>query len=266
MRFRVLACMAVPFLAASVFAGLNDTVPNDQPKAAAGDTFRWQADQFADVRVLRYQIPGWEQLSLKEKTLAYYLTMAGLAGRDIMWDQNYKHNLTIRRALEKVIIGYKGDRRSPEWEHFMEYAKEVFFSNGIHHHYGMDKFIPGFPREWFEATLTGLGGKLEKEVGDAIFDPAIDAKKVSLDATKDLQLASAVNFYGDDVTEKDVEGFYNPMKSPDPERPLSFGLNSQLVKKGGEAGGEGLEGGWHVRASAYRGEQVVGKSPGSGEQ
>ncbi len=201
---------------------------------APGDTFRWQTDQFADVRILRYQVNGWDQLSLNEKKLAYYLTMAGLAGRDIMWDQNYKHNLAIRRALEKVISGYKGDKGSPEWGHFMEYAKEVFFSNGIHHHYGMDKFIPAFTRAWFESTLTSVGGKMENEVLDAMFDPAIDAKKVSLDATKDLQLSSAVNFYADDVSEKEVEEFYAAMKQPNPEEPLSFGLNSKLVKREGK--------------------------------
>ncbi len=209
-------------------------MPVDASDAAPGDTFRWQTDQFSDVRILRYQVNGWDQLSLNEKKLAYYLTMAGLAGRDIMWDQNYKHNLAIRRALEKIIGGFKGDKGSPEWGHFMGYAKEVFFSNGIHHHYGMDKFIPDFPRAWFESALANAGGKLDKEVVDAMFDPAIDAKKVSLDAAKDLQLSSAVNFYGDDVTEKEVEAFYAAMSSPNPEEPLSYGLNSQLVKRDGK--------------------------------
>ncbi len=226
--------MAIPFVAVTVFAGPIAVLPTDPPKAAPGDSFRWQVDQFADVRVLRYQVSGWEQLSLKEKQLAYYLTMAGLAGRDIMWDQNYKYNLVIRRALEKVISGYKQDKETADWKHFMEYAKEVFFSNGIHHHYGMDKFVPTFPRAWFETTLASVGGKLEKAVLDAMFDATIDAKKVSLDATKDLQLSSAVNFYADDVSEKEVEAFYSTMRQPNEKTPLSFGLNSQLVKLDGK--------------------------------
>ena len=234
MRALFVAALAIPFFTGNTASSQSEALPADVAVAISGDTFRWQTDQFSDVRILRYQVNGWDQLSLNEKKLAYYLTMAGLAGRDIMWDQNYKHNLAIRRALEKIIGGYKSDKSSPEWGHFMVYAKEVFFSNGIHHHYGMDKFIPAFTREWFESTLTSVGGKLEKEVVDAMFDPAIDAKKVSLDATKDLQLASAVNFYGDDVTEKEVEAFYGAMKSPNPEEPLSFGLNSQLVKRDGK--------------------------------
>lgn len=233
MRAFFLAALAIPFLAVNTVRSQSEALPVDARASAPGDTFRWQTDQFSDVRILRYQVNGWEQLSLKEKTLAYYLTMAGLAGRDIMWDQNYKHNLTIRRGLERIIGEYKGDKSSPEWQQFMGYAKEVFFSNGIHHHYGMDKFIPEFKRAWFETTLASVGGKLDKEVVDAMFDPAIDPKKVSLDATKDLQLASAVNFYGDDVTEKEVEAFYATMRSPNPEEPLSFGLNSQLVKRDG---------------------------------
>jgi dipeptidyl-peptidase-3 len=233
MRALFVAALAIPVFAASTVRSQNASLPVETTVAAPGDSFRWQTDQFADVRILRYQVPGWEQLSVKEKKLAYYLTMAGLAGRDIMWDQNYKHNLAIRRALEKIIRGYKSDKTSPEWGHFMEYAKEVFFSNGIHHHYGMDKFIPSFKRAWFEATLTSVGGKLDKAVLDAMFDPAIDAKKVSLDAAKDLQLSSAVNFYADDVSEKEVEAFYAAMKQPKPEEPLSYGLNSQLVKHDG---------------------------------
>lgn len=234
MRALFLAVLALPFFTANTVRSQNEASPVDACAAAPGDTFRWQTDQFSDVRILRYQVNGWDQLSLNEKKLAYYLTMAGLAGRDIMWDQNYKHNLAIRRALEKIIGGYKGDKGSPEWGHFMEYAKEVFFSNGIHHHYGMDKFNPAFPRAWFEGALASAGGKLDKEVVDAMFDPTIDAKKVSLDATKDLQLSSAVNFYGDDVTEKEVDAFYAAMKSPNADEPLSYGLNSQLVKRDGK--------------------------------
>ncbi len=198
------------------------------------DSFVWETEQFSDKRILRYKVNGWEKLPLKEKKLAYYLTMAGLAGRDIMWDQNYKHNLKIRKALEKVIAGYKGDKNTTDWSAFMLYAKEVFFSNGIHHHYGMDKFIPGFQRAWFEGAMKEVGAALASEVLAAMFDPAIDNKKVSLDADKDLQLASAVNFYGSDVTEKEVEAFYSAMKTPNADAPLSFGINSQLARVDGK--------------------------------
>ena len=195
----------------------------------------WEADQFADVRILRYQIPGWEQLSLQQKELAYYLTQAGLAGRDIFYDQNYRYNLRIRRALEAVIRGYAGDKNAQTWQDFMVYAKRVFFSNGIHHHYGNEKFLPGFDRAWFEATLKQLDHALAPEVLDAMFDPAVDAKKVSLDPDKDLLLASAVNFYGEDVSEKEATAFYEAMESKEDTTPLSYGINSKLVHgKGGK--------------------------------
>jgi len=200
-----------------------------QTTKATADTFQWQADTFADVRVLRYRINGWDQLDPQQKTLAYYLTMAGLAGRDILWDQNHRCNLRIRRAIESVIRNYKGDRSGGDWGEFMLYAKEVFFSNGIHHHYGMDKFIPGFDRKWFEAAMQASGVRLEPEVLQVMFDPTVDAKKVSLAAGGDLLAASAVNFYGPSVTEKEATAFYEAMEKPGDPQPLSHGINSQLV-------------------------------------
>lgn len=196
----------------------------------ATDTFKWEVDQFGDVRILRYQVPGWEQLSLQQKKLAYYLTMAGLSARDIIWDQNYRHNLVVRRALEKIIKDYKGERSGAEWDAFMLYAKEIFFANGIHHHYGMDKFTPEFPRAYMDSLVAASGAKLPNEVADILFDPTIDAKKVSLDKDKDLVLASAVNFYGDDVNAKEVEAFYTAKEVKGDTTPLSFGLNSKLVR------------------------------------
>lgn len=201
-----------------------------QAEAAPVDTFEWQADEFADIRVLRYQVPGWEQLSLQQKQLCYYLNMAGLAGRDILWDQNYRHNLRIRRALEAILRGYQGERSGAEWEAFETYAKQVFFSNGIHHHYSNDKHQPGFTRAWFEQALAGSGGQLIPEAMEAIFNPEMDAKKVSLDASKDLVLASAVNFYGEDVSQREVEQFYAPLEAKGGDEPLSLGLNSKLVR------------------------------------
>lgn len=201
-----------------------------QAEAAPVDTFEWQADEFADIRVLRYQIPGWEQLSLQQKQLCYYLNMAGLAGRDILWDQNHRHNLRIRRALEAILRGYKGERSGAEWDAFETYAKQVFFSNGIHHHYSNDKHQPGFTRAWFEQALASSGGQLIPEAMEAIFNPEVDAKKVSLDASKDLVLASAVNFYGEDVSQREVEQFYAPLEAKGGDEPLSLGLNSKLVR------------------------------------
>ncbi len=216
-------CLTAQHGAASLTAGTATT--------AAPDSFVWQTDQFADVRILRYQVPGWDQLSVQQKQLAYCLNMAGLAGRDILWDQNHRHNLQVRRALERILSGYKGQRSGVDWDHFMTYAKQVFFSNGIHHHYGNDKHEPAFSRAYFEELLKGCGATLSEEVLRTMFDPAVDAKKVSLDAGKDLVQASAVNFYGPGVTQAEVEAFYAEReKRDDPARPLSHGLNSRLVR------------------------------------
>lgn len=194
------------------------------------DSFVWQTEQFADVRVLRYRIPGWEKLDLQRKKLAYYLVMAGLSGRDIMWDQNHRHNLKVRRALEGILRSDKVDRSDPRWEKFLVYAKQVFFSNGIHHHYGMEKFTPEVDRAYFEALLAQGDVQLSKEVVDLLFDPAIDAVKVSLDPEKDLVLASAVNFYGEDVNQKEVEAFYAAKEVKGDTSPVSHGLNSRIVR------------------------------------
>ena len=225
--------LLVPILAAPFFfaCGGNDSKDGQaQADTTQLDSFRWETDQFADVRILRYQVPGWDQLTAQQKELCYYLNMAGLAGRDILWDQNYRHNLKIRRTLERIIKDYKGERSGPDWDAFMVYAKQVFFSNGIHHHYSNDKHTPGFGQAYFEGLLKGSGATLAPEVVAVIFDPTIDAKKVSLDADKDLVLASAVNFYGDDINEKEVEAFYAAKSNKGNTQPLSHGLNSKLVR------------------------------------
>ena len=209
----------------------------------ATDSFKWEADQFGDTRVLRYQVPGWEQLSLQQKTLAYYLTMAGLSGRDIMWDQNYSRNLEVRKALESVLKNYKGERSGTEWDNFMLYAKQVFFSNGIHHHYGMEKFMPEFPRTYMDSLVAVSGATLSKETADILFDPSIDVKKVSLDKDKDVVLASAVNFYGDDINAKEVEAFYAAKEVEGDSTPVSWGINSKLVRG---ADGKLMEKTWKV--------------------
>ncbi|MEH6536381.1 MAG: dihydrofolate reductase [Psychroserpens sp.] len=194
--------------------------------------FDYNVEQFADIKVLRYQIPGWENLTLKEQKLVYYLTQAGLSGRDIMWDQNYRHNLKIRKALENIYTKYSGDKASIDWKAFETYLKRVWFSNGIHHHYSNAKLKPEFSSEYLKGLLGDTNTVLEGEAFDIIFNDK-DAKKVNLTKDVDNVLLSAINFYGPDVTTADVENYYKKKVSPNPDKPLSYGLNSQLVKEDG---------------------------------
>jgi dipeptidyl-peptidase-3 len=194
--------------------------------------FNFNVEQFADIKILRYQIPGWEDLTLKEQKLVYYLTEAGLAGRDIMWDQNYRHNLKIRRALENVYAQYNGDKTSDNWKAFETYLKRVWFSNGIHHHYSNDKLTPDFTQAYLNELFKLTNTKLDGAAFDAIFSDE-DSKKVNQSKGVDNVALSAVNFYGPNVTSDDVISFYKTKKSPNPDRPLSYGLNSQLVKEDG---------------------------------
>ena len=202
----------------------------EEPKVETA--FNFNVEEFADIKILRYQIPGWEKLTLKEQKLVYYLTQAGLAGRDIMWDQNYRHNLKIRKALENVYTNYKGDKTADNWLAFETYLKRVWFSNGIHHHYSNDKLKPEFSQDYLKEIMSATNTTLAGEAFDVIFNDQ-DAKKVNQAKGVDNVLESAVNFYGPDVTNADVESFYKKMKSPDPKKPLSYGLNSQLVKEDG---------------------------------
>jgi dipeptidyl-peptidase-3 len=196
--------------------------------------FVWKTEQFADIKIVRYKINSWDKLSLSQKKLAYYLTQAGYSGRDIIWDQNYRHNLKIRRALENIVQNYSGDKESGDWKNFMVYTKRVWFANGIHHHYSMDKFKPDFSKEYFSSLMSETKTELAEEVVEVIFNPEIDNKKVSLDPNKDLLLSSASNFYGADVTEKEASDFYTAKIDKSDKEPISYGLNSQLVK--GESG------------------------------
>ena len=195
--------------------------------------FSYFSEQFADLKILRYQIPGFENLSLDQKKLVYYLTEAGLSGRDIMYDQNYRHNLKIRRALENIHISYQGDKNNNQWKAFEIYLKRIWFSNGIHHHYSNDKFIPGFSSEYLQELLAETNIKLEKEAFNVIFNKK-DGKKVNRDATKGIIKGSAVNFYDPDITEKEVDTFYENLLVPNPKKPISLGLNSKLVRVNGE--------------------------------
>lgn len=196
-------------------------------------TFDYNVEQFADIKILRYQIPGWDNLTLKEQKLVYYLTQAGLAGRDIIWDQNYRHNLKIRKALETVYANYSGDKTSEEWKAFETYLKRVWFSNGIHHHYSNDKLKPEFSQEYLKSLMAETNASLEEDAFNVIFNE-VDSKKVNQAKGVDNVALSAVNFYGPNVTNADVINFYKNKKSPNPDKPLSYGLNSKLVKENGE--------------------------------
>ena len=195
--------------------------------------FNHLVEQFADIRVLRYKVPGFEELSLKEKSLVYYLTQAGLAGRDIMWDQNYKHNLKIREALESINANYTGDKESDNFKAFKVYLKRVWFSNGIHHHYSNDKIKPAFTRDYFETELLQKSSTvLAPEIVAVLFND-VDAKKVNKKEGVDNILSSAINFYGSDITDKDVTDFYKTAYRGPKGMPVEAGLNSKLVRENG---------------------------------
>lgn len=188
------------------------------------------AEEFDDIRILRYRVDVFETLPLQEKLFVYYLSRAALAGRDILWDQNNRYNLRIRKVLERIICKYEGDRSVAEFQAFLLYAKKVFFANGIHHHYSMDKFIPAFPESYFRLLLEQTGqGAMFEELRNVVFDPGYMAKRVASDGSRDLIVNSANNYY-ENVTQQEVEDFYNNRKEPETRHPL----NSTLVKVEGE--------------------------------
>ena len=209
------------------------------------EEFKYQTEQFADLAILRYQVPGFEELSLKQKEMLYYLYEAALAGRDIFYDQNYKYNLKVRKTLEAIVDSYKGNRNAENFNLFMVYTKRVWFSNGIHHHYSTMKIIPDFPKEYFaELVNNSDASKFPLDDGETteqlisfltpvIFDPRIDGKKVNLNPDDDLIKTSAGNFYGKGLTQKEVEDFYSKMEKKGDPRPIWYGLNSKLVKENG---------------------------------
>ena len=236
MKKQLIACAAFALLTAC--SGSKTTT-------AEADKFDYTVEQFADLQILRYRVPGFENLSLQQKELVYYLTEAALQGRDILFDQNGKYNLRIRRTLEAVYTGYKGDKNTPDFKAMEVYLKRVWFSNRIHHHYGSEKFVPGFAPEFFKeavlsvdtSTLPLAEGQTAEQLCDelfpVIFDPAVMPKRVNQAAREDLVLTSACNYY-DGVTQKEAEDFYNAMKDPKDETPVSYGLNSRLVKENGK--------------------------------
>lgn len=193
-----------------------------------------QVDRFADIQILRYDIEGFDKLSLDQKKLVYYLSQAGLAGRDIIYDQNNPHNLEIRKCLETVVENYKGDKEGDNWYAFMTYAKQVWFANGIHHHYGMDKIMPQFSKEYFAEIKKETGAKISDDALEAMFSTDVAMKRKVKDAGVDMIVASANGFYGDGVTQKMVEDFYAARIDKSDPHPVEHGLNSTLILKDGK--------------------------------
>jgi len=209
-----------------------DSMADNNKEQVDATSFDYVVDQFADLKILRYQIPGFEDLSLQEQQLVYYITQAGLEGRDIMWAQNYRHNLAIRAALENVYTQYDGDKSTENWKNFEVYLKRVWFSNGIHHHYSNDKIKADFSADYLNELLAATNTTLKGEAFDVIFNDK-DVKKVNLSKDADIVLESAINFYGPDVTTADVEAYYGAIEV-DPKEPIEIGLNTRLVKKDGQ--------------------------------
>jgi dipeptidyl-peptidase-3 len=223
-------------------AGLGLSGCKEQPKVEKAP-FKWKIDQFADLKVMGYQVPDFDSLTIKEKELIYYLSQAALCGRDIFWDQNFKYNLAIRRTLEAIYKGYTGDRNVADWEQFMIYLKRVWFSNGIHHHYSNDKFIPTFSKEYFDRLVQntpveefpkelGAKEKLLSTLTPILFDPKIASKRVNQSAGVDMIASSTCNFY-EGLTQKEAEKYYALKQEPNDPTPISYGLNSKLVKEKG---------------------------------
>ena len=214
--------MAITLSAAAILAGCS----------AKTDEFKYTLDQFADVKVMRYQVPGWDGLSLQQKEYAYHLAEAAKYGRDILWDQNCCHNIELRHAVEKILRNYDGDRSTAEFAAFTEYAKRLFFSNGIHHHYAEDKFFPGCSKEYFTSLLESVGADTALLVPYA-YDPALYPQRRSTATEGDIVALSGINFY-DGVTREEVEAYYASIEDKDDPTPIAYGLNTKVVKENGQ--------------------------------
>jgi dipeptidyl-peptidase-3 len=220
----MLFAMAFGLLAGSCQTGTKETKE---------EKFKYLADEFADIRVIRYRIPGWESLTFNQKEYIYHLSEAAKSGRDIFWDQNFKYGLKIRKVLENIFENYTGEKGGEEYERFVVYAKRVFFSNGIHHHYAEDKFIPECSQEYFRKLMIDSGqGEMADDILPVLYDPSLYPQRKNISGEGDLLLGSSVNFY-DGVSRKEAESFYAAMEDPKDLRPISYGLNSRLVKKDG---------------------------------
>ena len=208
-------------------AGMAAALVSCSDKAAEKGEFKYLIDEFADLKIMRYQVPGWDELSLQQKEYVYHLAEAAKYGRDIIWAQNYKHNLSIRKTVENILENYKGDRSIEDFKAFEAYAKRMFFSNGIHHHYAEDKFFPECPKEYFQSLMEAVGAA-DAELLDIIYNPEIaPARKAT--GNVDIVAESAVNFY-EGVTRAEVEKLYAGMVDPADKTPVSYGLNSKVVK------------------------------------
>ena len=193
--------------------------------------FKYLIDEFADLKIMRYQIPGWDDLTLQQKEYVYHLGEAAKYGRDILWDQHCKANLPIRHAIENILENYQGDRDSKDFQDFTVYAKRVFFSNGIHHHYAEDKFFPDCPREYFASLMSAVGIDETEASGllEIIYNPDIYPQRKSNSSDGDIVALSAVNFY-ENVTRDEVEKYYHELQDPNDPEPVSYGLNTKVVK------------------------------------
>lgn len=217
-----------------------------QAGAVVDKNFNYHVDRFADIEVLRYEVPEFDRLSLNQKKMVYYLSQAAQYGRDILWDQNGKYNLQIRKLLENIYTNYKGDKNSKEFKAFEKYLKQVWFGNGIHHHYSTDKFTPDFSVAFFTDQVNALpenllplnqGENREQLLATltpVIFDPTVMPKRVNQDGSIDVVANSASNLYGDGVTQAEVEAYYAALKDPNDKEPISYGLNSRVVKEDGK--------------------------------
>ena len=209
-------------------AGMAAALVSCADKAAEKGEFKYLIDEFADLKIMRYQVPGWDELSLQQKEYVYHLSEAAKYGRDIIWAQNYKHNLNIRKTLENILENYKGDRNAADFKSFEAYAKRVFFSNGIHHHYAEDKFFPECSKDYFQSLMEAVGAA-DAELLEVIYNPEIAPARKATGSDVDIVAESAVNFY-EGVTRAEVEKLYAGMVDPSDKTPVSYGLNSKVVK------------------------------------
>lgn len=207
----------------------------------ADDGFNYTIDQFADLKIMRYKVPGWDALSLRQKEYAYHLSEAAKYGRDITWDQYCRYNLPLRHMLENIIENYNGDRENDDFKNFIVYAKRVFFSNGVHHHYAEDKFFPDCPKDYFKSLMSAVG-YVDQELLDFVYDTKAYPQRRSTSKEGDIVSLSAVNFY-ENVNRKEVEDYYASIMKPNDAEPVSYGLNSKLVK---DASGKIHEEFWKV--------------------
>ena len=203
-------------------------------KKTQDNDFHYLLDEFADLKVIRFRVPGWDNLSLRQKEYAYHLSEAAKLGRDITWDQYCKWNLPIRHVVEDILNEYEGDRECADFQNFTVYAKRLFFANGIHHHYSEDKFFPECPKEYFQSLMEAVGdGEQATELLEVIYSPDIYPQRRSTSKTGDIVELSAVNFY-DGVSREEVDKYYNSMMDPNDKTPISYGLNTKVVKEDGK--------------------------------